>query len=239
MTDFASPEAKPAKLLSVQVGLPATHGVEDAEDPHDQPWFTGIYKHSVAGRVYATANGLRGDGQADLQVHGGADKAVLAYSADHYAGWRRELDLPAMPYGAFGENLTIANSSEESVCIGDILRIGAVKFEVSQPRQPCWKLARRWRMHELVAMVVHSGRSGWYLRVIEEGYIEASMAVELLERPNPEWTIARANSVMNFHPHDLALAVGLAKVPRLSASWVNGMRERVDRIRAHAAQHRA
>ena len=96
--------------------------------------------------------------------------------------------MPDMPYGAFGENLTIAGLSEESVCIGDIFRIGDVTFEVSQPRQPCWKLARRWRMHELLGLVVRNGRSGWYLRVLEEGWIEAGMPVELIERPNPAWS---------------------------------------------------
>ena len=135
------------------------------------------------GRVFVGRTNLVGDGQADLENHGGIDKAVLAYSADHYPKWRRELSLPDMPYGAFGENLTISGLSEESVCIGDTLRIGTVTFEVSQPRQPCWKLARRWRMHELTGLVVRNGRSGWYLRVLEEGWIEASMPVMLIGPP--------------------------------------------------------
>ena len=92
--------------------------------------------------------------------------------------------MPEMPFGAFGENLTITGLSEQSVCIGDIFRIGRCTFEVSQPRQPCWKLARRWRMHELMRLVVRNGRSGWYLRVLEEGWIEARMPVALIERPN-------------------------------------------------------
>ena len=110
---------------------------------------------------------------------------MLAYSADHYPKWRDELRMPDMPFGAFGENLTIAGLSEESVCIGDIFRIGEVTFEVSQPRQPCWKLARRWRMHELTGLVVRNGRSGWYLRVLEEGWIEAQMPVDADRAPQP------------------------------------------------------
>src|ERR1700685_2382089 len=141
-------------LHSIQVGLPKNYGLEHASDPHDKPWTTGFFKAPVDGPVFVGRTNLEGDAQADLINHGGVDKAVLAYSADHYPKWRRELELPDMPSGAFGENLTIAGLSEESVCIGDTLRIGAVSFEVSQPRQPCWKLARRWRMHQLTGFVV-------------------------------------------------------------------------------------
>ena len=112
------------------------------------------------------------------------------------------------------------------VCHGDTLRIGAVPFEVSQPRQPCWKLARRWRMHELTGLVVRNGRSGWYLRVLEEGWIEASMPVILLDRPNPDWPIARANEVLHHRKTDAPLALQLADVPQLAGSWSRELRER-------------
>jgi MOSC domain-containing protein YiiM len=196
---------------------------------------TGFYKRPVEGQAFVGATNIFGDGQADLKHHGGIDKAVLAYSADHYPAWRESLQLPDMPHGAFGENLTIRGLSEESVCIGDILRMGPVTFEVSQPRQPCWKLARRWRMHELVALVVRNGRTGWYLRVLEEGWIEAGLPVELIERPNPGWPIARANRIMHYHRTDVALTLELAEVPRLANSWVNELRERADHLRAPVA----
>ena len=145
--------------------------------------------------MFVGATNLEGDGQADLENHGGVDKAVLAYSADHYDKWRHELGMD-MPHGAFGENLTIAGLNERSVHIGDVFGIGEARFEVSQPRQPCWKLARRWRMHELPGLVVQNGRSGWYLRVLKPGRIARQMPVTLLERPNPEWSIARANQIL-------------------------------------------
>jgi len=226
------PQAPSAVLRSIQVGTPKNYGSEEASDAHDKPWTTGFFKVPVAGPVFAGATNLAGDGQADLKHHGGVDKAVLAYSADHYPNWREELRFPDMPFGAFGENLTISGLSEESVFIGDIFRIGPVTFEVSQPRQPCWKLARRWRMHELVRLVVHNGRSGWYLRVLEEGYIEAGMPVELLERPNPAWSIARANKILHHCKKDLALTLELAAVPGLANSWVDELRERAEHLRA-------
>src|SRR5271168_2378640 len=117
------PNVPPAILCSIQVGAPKNYGCENAVDAHDKPWTTGFFKTPIEGRVFAGAMNLAGDGQADLKNHGGVDKAVLAYSADHYPKWRDELGMPDMPYGAFGENLTIAGLSEKSVCIGDILRI--------------------------------------------------------------------------------------------------------------------
>jgi MOSC domain-containing protein YiiM len=230
-----SRHAPPATLESIQVGMPISYGFEDAADAHDKPWTTGFFKTPIEGSVFVCTTNLTGDGQADLENHGGVDKAVLAYSADHYPKWRSELRMPAMPHGAFGENLTIAGMNEETVCIGDILRIGTVVFEVSQPRQPCWKLARRWRMRELVGYVVQNGRTGWYLRVLEEGWIERRMPVALIERPNPAWPIARANQILHHRRTDLGLTLGLADVPRLARSWVEELRERVDRLRGIAA----
>jgi MOSC domain-containing protein YiiM len=225
-----------ATLYSVQVGAPKSYGSDDAVDTHDKPWTTGFFKAPVEGPVFVGTTNLAGDGQADLKNHGGVDKAVLAYSADHYPKWRDELRMPDMPCGAFGENLTITGLSEESVCIGDIFRIGAVTFEVSQPRQPCWKLARRWRMHELVRLVVHNGRTGWYLRVLEEGCVEARMPVELIERRNPAWSIARANRILHHCRTDLPLTLELAAVPGLADSWVAELRERAERLQASGGE---
>lgn len=229
------PHIQPAILRSIQVGTPKSYGFEDAVDAHDKPWTTGFFKTPIEGPVFVGTKNLADDGQADLKNHGGIDKAVLAYSADHYPKWRDELGVPDMPYGAFGENLTIAGLSEESVYIGDIFRIGTVTFEVSQPRQPCWKLARRWRMHELVRLVVHNGRSGWYLRVLEQGWIEAQMPVILIERPNHAWSIARTNEILHHRKTDLALTLELADVPGLADSWVEELRERAQYLRAPTA----
>ena len=226
----------PTILSSVQIGMPKSYGFDDAVDAHDKPWTTGFFKKPIEGSVFVGTTNLAGDGQADLKNHGGIDKAVLAYSADHYPKCREELRMTDMAYGAFGENLTIAGLSEEMVYIGDIFRIGTVTFEVSQPRQPGWKLARRWRMHELVGLVVRSGRSGWYLRVLEQGWIEAQMPVVLIERPNPAWSIARANKILHHCKTDLPLTLELADVPGLADSWVQELRERAMLLRTASAQ---
>ena len=209
----------PARLLSIQVAKPATYGREDAADPHDRLWRTGYFKTPVNGPVHVGQTGLAGDGQADLENHGGIDKAVLAYSAEHYPKWREELQIPDMPYGGFGENLTIAGLDETSVCIGDVWQCGPVVFEVSQPRQPCWKTSRRWRINDLSRRVIATGRSGWYLRVLEDGEIEAGLDFTLASRVHPQWTVARAADILHHRQDDLAAAEELASLTELALSW--------------------
>jgi MOSC domain-containing protein YiiM len=206
-------------IVSIAISRVRSLGVEDAPDPMDRPWKTGFFKEAVSGTVRLTAEGLIGDEQADRVNHGGIDKAILAYSADHYADWRRQLSLPELPFGAFGENLTIQDLSETNVCIGDVWSSGDAQFEVSQPRQPCWKLARRWRLKSLPADVIKTGRTGWYLRVLKLGDLMTGQGLTLVRRPNPAWTIAKANDVMHFDKYDAELARELAGVPGLSFSW--------------------
>jgi len=218
-----------ANILSIQVGQPAQHGRVDATDPHDKLWTSGFYKQPIAGPIRVGKTNLAGDGQADLEHHGGVDKAVLAYSADHYPYWNETLDRGELPFGAFGENLTIAGLTESTVCIGDIWQAGDVRFEVSQPRQPCWKLSRRWRVDDLASQVVKNGRSGWYLRVLAEGMLQAPAELELLTRPNPGWTVARASELMHHRKEDLSAAAQLAALPALSESWRATLEQRVAR----------
>ncbi|NOZ27173.1 MAG: MOSC domain-containing protein [Chloroflexi bacterium] len=208
-----------ATLVSIQVGLPRRWGDPDASDPMDRAWESAIAKEPVQGPIRLGSTGLAGDGQADRKNHGGPDKAVLAYAAAHYPLWRAELALPDLPHGAFGENFTIDGQTEESVCIGDVYAIGDVRVQVSQPRQPCWKIARRWRIKDLTARVVETGRIGWYLRVLAEGYVEAGMPVTLLERPFPQWTVARAMAVVQNRRQDREAALELASCPVLSQEW--------------------
>jgi MOSC domain-containing protein YiiM len=169
-------------LLSIQVGKPQQLIHERERDSYPTEWETAIYKDPVRGPVWVGATNLEGDGQADMRVHGGPDQAVMAYSADHYPEWRATLNLPELSYGAFGENFTISGMSEETVCFGDIYEIGEMRVQVTKQRQPCFKLARRLERPEVVRMVVETGRSGWYLRVLKEGAVEAGLPVVLVER---------------------------------------------------------
>jgi MOSC domain-containing protein YiiM len=226
-------------LQSVQIGKPKSYGREDATDSHDKPWITGFFKTPIEGQSFVGRTNIAGDGQADLKHHGGIDKAVLAYSADHYPFWRRDLKIPDLPHGAFGENLTISGLDEHSVHIGDVFSIGQAVFEVSQPRQPCWKPARRWRRNELVAMMIANRCTGWYFRVLEEGMVEPGAAVNLLNRVNPDWPIDRANWIRHHEKTDLDLTLQLAAVPGLSVSWVRDLNERAGELGKRATVNMA
>jgi len=131
--------------------------------------------------------------------------------------FQTRLTVDRIPYGGFGENLSITGLDEKSVCIGDVWSVGTVLFEVSQPRQPCWKLARRWNFKELPKLVVQSARSGWYFRVKRTGQIQANDVVDLVSRPNPDWTVHAANRVFYGTSRDERRK--LAQVPGLSAAW--------------------
>jgi len=207
-------------LVSIQVGMPREYGKEGAGHPMDRPWYTGFLKERISGPVQLHWTNLEGDGQADLVHHGGRDKAVLAYSADHYDSWRREMSHPDLPFGAFGENFTLVGLTERDVCIGDRWAVGeTVQVQISQPRQPCWKLARRWKRKTLALEVQQSGRTGWYFRVLIEGTVAAGMTLTLLERPYPEWSVERANQIMHNDKQNMAAALELASIPLLSENW--------------------
>lgn len=207
-------------LASIQVSLPRSFGQEGAADPMDRPWTTGFFKEPVLGPLRLGLTNLEGDGQADRLHHGGPDKAVLAYSAEHYPLWRQSLNQPALPFGAFGENFTVTGLTEADVCIGDTWLVGdEVVVQVSQPRQPCWKLARRWRIKSLALDVQQTGRTGWYFRVLSEGTVTAGMRFVLHDRPHPDWTVARANQVMHVDKRNIAAAQELAAISLLSENW--------------------
>lgn len=221
-TDPTSSGTTPS-ILSIQVGRPRQYGQAGAADPLERPWTSGIAKQPVSGRLRLTLTNLAGDEQADRENHGGPDKAVLAYAASHYPLWREELGRD-LPFGAFGENLTVLGLDEETVCIGDVFSLGTARLEVSQPRQPCWKLARRWGIKDLTARVEATGRTGWYLRVLEAGEVAAGQSLHLLSRACPEWTVARATRAMRRREADPQLAAALAACPALAKTWREALR---------------
>ena len=213
------------KLLSVNVGL-----------PRDAVWRgevvrTGIFKAPVSGRVALRGHTLEGDGQADLRVHGGADKAVYGYPSEHYGFWCEWLGKDALPWGAFGENLTTEGLLEGDVCIGDRFAIGSALLEVSQPRIPCHKLAMRHERADLPKHFLASGRSGFYFRIARAGEVGAGDAIERVA-PDPQrlsvadvQTLARAEG-------DPELMRRAVEHPALAEVWRAEVRRRLDRARS-------
>jgi len=204
--------ADPPRLTSVRVARPTTVW-------QDQPWVTSMFKVPVEGPVMLRRTNLDGDEQADLRVHGGPDKAVCVYPVEHYPWWREVLNLPEMEPGAFGENFCVAGQSEVDVCVGDRYEVGEALVEVSQPRTPCWKLGRRWDVPKLADMVITSGWTGWYLRVIREGAVSAGLPLVLTERPFPEWSIAKVLELAFEDDAPRDQVRGLASCPALPPGW--------------------
>jgi MOSC domain-containing protein YiiM len=193
----------------------------------EQVWTTGFFKEPTTERVWLGHTNLAGDGQADLVNHGGPEKAVNVYPVEHYPYWAKTLPLANLHEGAFGENLTTKGLQEKDVCIGDVFEIGEALVQISQPRQPCWKLARRWRIKNLSLLVQESGRTGWYFRVLREGHIQAGNTLLLIERPCPRWTIAAANQVMHHELANTQATRELADCVYLAARWRTKLERRV------------
>lgn len=215
------------RLVAVCTGLPERRGTAGAADAFDRPWQSAIWKNQVAGPVRIGAAGLDGDVQADTRVHGGPEKAVLAYAMRHYATtWSAVLGAEQSVPGAFGENLTIDGQDETTVAIGDVFAVGAVRLQVSQPRGPCWKLVRKFRRDDLIERVIAGGCTGWYLRVLEGGTVAAGQPIELVERPHAALTIATVNRVLHHRPLDRDAAAQLVSCATLASS----MRRQIARM---------
>jgi MOSC domain-containing protein YiiM len=192
-----------------------------------QPFARGetsaIRKTLLTGVVQIGFLGIVGDEQADHRYHGGADKALHHYPFDHYAHWQAVMpthpDLSAP--GSFGENISTWGLTEGDVCIGDRWRIGSALLEISQGRQPCWKQGVRMEWSGLTSRMVKENRSGWYYRVIEEGAAEVGSAMALVDRPNPDWTVARVFALLiaGHHAKDLAALRFLAEMSVLFEGW--------------------
>src|SRR5215813_12670553 len=166
------------KIISVNVGLHRTVQWKG------EAVSTGIFKAPVSGRLPLRTLNFDGDRQADLSVHGGPDKAVYAYPAEHYAYWRRELPDMTLPWGMFGENLTTEGLQEDTLQIGDRFRIGSTEVVVTQPRLPCFKLGLRFGRDDIVKRFLVSGRMGFYFKVLAECEVAAGDPVLLVCRPS-------------------------------------------------------
>lgn len=218
-----------AKLISVNVGL-----------PREVKWksklvTTGIFKDPVEGRVNVETLNVEGDKQADLEVHGGPSKAVYVYPSEHYATWRGELDDMEMPWGIFGENLTVEGLLEDQVRIGDRLSIGTATFQVTEPRVPCYKLAVRFDRPDVVRLMNQNGRTGFYLRVLEEGTIEAGDDIDVLGRDPGEVTVANITALHSGAEKGNAELMRQAiSVAALGEGWREYFEHQVKKVEAAA-----
>jgi MOSC domain-containing protein YiiM len=172
------------QLIAIFAGMPKAVAIEDRGDV-----LTAIYKAPVTGAVMVRTLNIDGDAQGDLTNHGGVDKAVYCYPAEHYDVWSAELKRP-LDRGTFGENLTVSGFLEDELHIDDVIEVGDAILQVSQPRYPCYKLGHKMGDQRFIKRFQQSERSGFYCRVLKEGLIEAGDVMRVTERDESGPTVA-------------------------------------------------
>jgi MOSC domain-containing protein YiiM len=207
------------QVVSVNVGLP-----RQVETPHGIV-ITSIFKSPITGRVAVRKHNLDGDRQADLRVHGGPNKAVYAYSLEHYSYWTKQLPNTDLPFGKFGENLTITGLAEEQAHIGDQYRIGTCILRVTQPRMPCFKLAIRFERADMLKLFWRSGLSGIYFAIVQEGELGVEDDIELVEEHPAQVAVADVVKVYKRETTDLEMYARVMQAP-IAGSWKEEIRER-------------
>jgi len=186
---------------------------------------TSIFKKPIEGRVAVRRHNLAGDRQADLRVHGGPYKAVYAYASEHFPYWAAELPEMELPWGAFGENLTLSGLTEETAFIGDQFRVGSAVLQITQPRMPCFKLGIRFQRSDMVKRFWRSGYAGIYFAITEEGALETGDELELVHRDAGGVSLADVVRLYKGQTDDEQLFERMLRAP-LRGSWKQEIRER-------------
>ncbi|WP_308636487.1 MOSC domain-containing protein [Paenibacillus silvisoli] len=213
------------QLISLNIGMPTLMRYNQKDV------LTGIFKLPAYRPLELLREGFEGDGQADLEHHGGKDKAVCVYSYEHYPFWEQELGR-RLPFGAFGENVTTKGIAEPDVCIGDIYQLGSAIVQVSQPRQPCFKLAARYQHPGLPLKVQETGYTGFYFRVLQQGKVQVHDNLVLLRKHPQALSVAFANRIMHHDKNHHEAMERLLSVYELSASWRSTFAKRLLGVRS-------
>ncbi len=204
------------KTLAVSVGLPKEI------EWQNKTILTSIYKSPVSGPVEVRKENIQGDRQADLNVHGGLDKAVYAFSHDTYPWWQQKLGVSSLPFGSFGENLTIDRLDETQIFVGDVFEIGTCQLEAVQPRLPCFKLGIKFGDQKIIQTFNDYNRCGIYFRVKKEGMIQAGDALRLIASESIKASIDELfQFVKNRGVTTKTRAIELAKIPSMNMKWRN------------------
>jgi ferredoxin-NADP reductase/MOSC domain-containing protein YiiM/ferredoxin len=206
------------QLVSLNVGLPR-EVVWQGRTVH-----TAVWKEAVEGPRLVRRLNVDGDGQGDLAGHGGEQRAVFVYQLDSYRHWERELGRSDFVYGQFGENFTVDGLSDDEVCIGDRYQIGAATFEVTQPRVTCYRVGIRMNDARIPALLVSHRRPGFYLRVLDEGEVQAGDDIVKLTAGPEQMTVAEVDALLYLPGHARQQLLRALRIPALSAGWQGSFR---------------
>src|SRR5437899_8479072 len=168
---------------------------------HGKTVYTAVWKAPVEGRRLVRRLNIDGDAQGDLAGHGGEHRAVFVYQMDSYHHWERELNRGDFTFGQFGENFTVEGLADSEVCVGDRYRIGGALFEVTQPRVTCYRVGMRMDEPRMAALLVAHHRPGFYLRVLEEGLVQAGDEVVKVADGPQRMSVAALNALLYLPGH--------------------------------------
>ena len=222
MNSSISNQAQTARLLSLNTGMPVH------VEWNGKSVYTSFIKTPSTAALSISSDGIEQDGQGDLKNHGGPDKAACVYSADHYPWWSEQMDRP-FEAGAFGENFTVQGLQEHEVCIGDTYQIGTATVQVSQPRQPCFKLSAHLERSEMILRVRDTGYSGFYFRVLTPGTITAGDPFQWLHREGNGTTIAECNRILYHEKGNTPALQQLLNEPALAKSLHKHLSKRLEK----------
>ena len=217
------------KLVSVNIGHPREVIYKG------KTVTTGIFKEPVEGRIRLRTLNLDGDRQADLSVHGGLSKAAYGYPIEHYEYWREQLPGVDLPWGMFGENFTTEGLREDSVNIGDRFRIGSAEVMVTEPRLPCYKLAAKFGRDDIIKRFLHSGRTGFYFAVMQEGEVGTGDGIELVSRDEHSVTVADITRLYVREKDDVDTLRRAVNVTALPESWRGYFHKRIEKLENESA----
>jgi MOSC domain-containing protein YiiM len=212
------------KIVSLNVGRPRL------AMRNDEPVSTGIFKEPVSGRVMLRTLNLDGDRQADLTVHGGPEKAVYVYPAEHYAFWKQELPEMELPWAMFGENFTTEGMFETEINVGDRFRIGSAEVMVTQPRMPCYKLGIRFGRTDIIKRFLASERTGFYFSVLKEGEVSAGDEIEVLEKNASGVRVVDVTRLYSSDKENVDLMKRAIATEALPNNWREYFRKRIESL---------
>lgn len=216
-----------AFVVSIQKGKVAHYGDATKKSFEEKAWQTASFKEPTQEPVFVSFMGMDGDEVADTLHHGGVDKAVFANSYENYPLWEKFLHVSPLPMGALAENLTLSGVHERTVCLGDIHHIGSVILRVSQPRKPCWKIAKRWNAKHFTEEIFTSGLTGWYYQVLQEGIVKKGDTIFLHEKGKVGISILEANNAFkNPHTYQKQLK-NILTIPSLALSYLESIEKRL------------
>lgn len=212
------------QVISVNVGVPRE------VDWKGRTVLTGIFKEPVEGLIAVRRLNLEGDRQADLTVHGGPEKAIYVYPSEYYPFWREQFPEMKLPWGMFGENLTVAGLLDETVHIGDHFQVGSAHLVVTQPRLPCYKLGIKFGRDDILKRFLQSGKTGFYLAVLKEGEVAAGDPISLLHQDEHRVKVADITRLYRQDKHNLDLLRRAVAVDGLAEVWRDYFQQRIEKL---------